>query len=454
MYKLTFRIIVFYLLLFSSPKLLDILLGSTATILELLLITLLWFYGCICVRSKLTKKERKNPDFFLIILILGLLLLFPTSLILRKIPITVIIYRIFPYFSFYPLIYLFIYLKRKSKLIKRILVFTILLCNITSLGIVYDFSGGLINTPFIGNRIVALEKESGTVQHKLRGGQRRGSFFIGGSTGVYPFLSLGILSSLILFHLEREKDKYIWQSIVNLFLVWLGCLFSLSRAPLFLATTLSLYCLSKFFLFSKLKKLQRRIIFIGLIFGFILVIPIIQEQLQQQLNRDTISILQSGLSPQEKANYKRYYAWYEGSLLFTDLDSWIGYGLGTSNLAVQHHKLLPRNQYRSHYESSIFSTFSEGGIIGLCILFFPFIIIIISSKSNPHKDIFLVWSAMLLLNLFAAPIYSYSSQIAYFMGMSLCVSLKPERQKLILMPSSMNMRDREARITREIIYKK
>lgn len=453
MYKLSFRIIILYLILFSAPKLLDIFFGNQATILELLLISLLWVYGFICVRSKLTKPEKKNPDTFLIIIVLGLFLLFLTSFLIRNIPLTVIIYRIFPYFSFYPLIYLFIYLKRKLKLIKKILIFTILLCNFTSLGIIYDFSGGLVNTPFIGSKIVSIEKQSDTTQHKLRGGQRRGAFFIGGSTGVYPFLSLGILSSVILFYLEAEKDKYLWQTIFSIFWLCLGCLFSLSRAPLFLAIILSIYTLLKLFVFSQFKKFQRKAIFISFALGLILFIPIIQAQLQQQLNTGAMNILKSGVSPEEQANYKRYLAWYQGSLLFTDLDSWLGYGLGTSNLAVKNNQLLARGQYRYHYESSLFSVFSEGGIIGLGLLFLPFMIIIWSSRHNPNKDVFIIWSFILLINLFAAPIYDYSSQIAYFMGMSLAVSLKPVKYRLILKLSETDATSQTVITSQKTIYK-
>lgn len=451
MYKITSQIITVYLILFSVPKLLDIVLGDSATILELFLIFFLWAYTFIFIHKKLTKKEKSKADLFLIIIFLCLFWLFIVSLFFRNIPLSVIIYRIISYCSFYPFIYLFIYLKRKLRLVKELLVITILLCNITSLGIIYDFSGELVNLPWIGNRIVILEKAEGTVQYKTRGGQRRGSFFIGGSTAVYPFLSLGIMSSLTLFYLEKERDKYLWIVMINLFLSWLGCLCSLSRAPLILMSFMSFYCLLKLFVLSKISLVKRKIFFILLIISVILAIPIIQYQLQQQINAKSLLILQSGLSTKEKSNYRRYTTWRKGSLLFTDLDSWIGYGLGTSNLAVKRNRMLDRHQYRHHYESSIFSAFSEGGIVALFLLFIPLLIIIFSYKSNFHKDIFVIWSFILILNLFVAPIYSYSSQIAYFMVTSLCLLMKLNSQQLILQKTVVSIKQEDLNNLKKII---
>ena len=425
MYKRTLRILIFYLIIFSSPILLDLLFPNFATLLELSLITLLWGYTWIFIRGKLNKKERKIPDFFLIFLVGCAMLSVIISLFIRDIPLTVTIYRIFPYFSFYTCVYLLAYLKRKYKLLKKLLICIIILSNIVSVGIIYDSLGGLVEFPILGERLVEWEQDSGVLQHKLRGGQRRGSFFIGGSTTVYPILSLGILSSMILFHLQGEKRKYLWGTILNLSLVWLGCFFSLSRTPLLLVTVIICYLILRFFLLSRKSKLQRKL-FISILCLLVLVAtPILQAKLYEKINAKAVNILSTGLSAEEIANYKRYYAWYQGVLLFTDPESYIGYGLGTSNLAVKNNKLLRYNQYNYHYESSIFSAFSEGGIVGLIVILLPFFIIIFCSRKTPHRDIYIVWSFLLVTNLFAAPIYGYPTQLAYFMGMSFCLVLKP-----------------------------
>ncbi|GAB4240141.1 MAG: hypothetical protein Kow0049_27900 [Stanieria sp.] len=430
MFSLTFKIIIFYLFFFSFPTLVDIFLSDSATLLEFFLILILWLYTWIIVRKKISKKEKKIPDFLLTILLFCIGFSGLISFLVREIPLTVVIYRSMPLVSFYPLVYLIIYLKRKYKLLKKVLIFTIILCNVISVGIIYDSLGGLVQTPLIGEKIVSLEKESGTLKNRLRGGQRRGSFFLGGSTSVYPFLSLGILCSLVLYKIEGEKRKYLWSSLPNLVMVCLGCFFSLSRAPLLLAITFSFYSILKIFVFSQRKIIERRILFTLLGLTILIITPIIQSQIYQQINEKAVNIVESGISAQDRSNYKRYLAWHKGLLLFTDTDAWIGYGLGTSNLAVKNNKLLNYSQYRYHYESSIFSTFSEGGILGIIVIFMPFIIIVWISRHNPDRDIYICWAILLLTNLFVAPILGNTSQFAYFLGMSLCVALKPVKYRI------------------------
>ena len=432
MYKRTLRILIFYLIIFSSPTLLDLFFPNFATFLELSLIALLWCYTWIFIRRKLNKKERKIPDFFLVFLVICSAISVIISFFIRDIPLTVIIYRLFTYFSFYPCVYLFAYIKRKYKLFKKLLIFIIVLSNIISVGIVYDSLGGLVRVPDLGQRLIKWEKKSGVIQNKLRGGQRRGSFFIGGSTSVYPILSLGILSSMILFNLEGEKRKYLWGTILNLSLVWLGCFFSLSRAPLLLVTAMICYLVLRFFLLSRKSNSQRKLFIAIFCLLFLLITPILQTKLYEKINTKAFNIISSGLSTGELANYKRYYAWYQGILLFTEPESYVGYGLGTSNVAVRKNKLLKYNQYNYHYESSILSAFSEGGIIGLIVILLPFIIIIICSKKTPNRDIFILWGFLLVINLCAAPIYGYPTQLAYFMGMSFCLVLKPSPRRVIL----------------------
>lgn len=442
MYKTTLRILIFYLIIFSSPTLLDLLFPSLATILELGLIALLWSYTWIFIRGKLNKKERKVPDFFLVLLTIFSVISVIISLFIRDIPLTVVIYRLFTYFSFYTCVYLFAYIKRKHKLFKKLLISIIILSNIISVGIIYDSLGGLVDIPVLGQRLVKWEQKSGILQNKLRGGQRRGSFFIGGSTSVYPILSLGILSSFILFNLEGEKRKYLWGAILNLSLVWLGCFFSLSRAPLLIATAMIAYLILRFFLLSRKSKTQRKVL-IGILLLLVLgTTPILQEKLYKKINAKAVNILSSGLSEKELANYKRYYAWYQGILLFTDSESYIGYGLGTSTVAVKNNKLLRYDQYNYHYESSIFSAFSEGGIVGLIVILLPFIIIICARKT-PNQDVFIVWGFLLVTNLCAAPIYGYPSQLAYFIGMSFCLVGKPTKSptRLIMVKQTVNSCD-------------
>lgn len=426
MQKLNFRIIVGYLLIFSSPTLVDVLFGGLATAIELGLLLGLWIYTLAIIQPKLKAKERKIPDILLLLIAVGSLIMLGVSWLVREIPLTVIVYRLFPGFSFFPFVYLLLYLRRRYKLVKKLLITIILLCNLIAVGIIVDSQGLLIEAPLIGEKIIQVEQDSASANFKLRGQQRRGAFFLGGSTTVYPFLSLGALSSLVLYKLERGKKRYFWFCLPSFLLVWLGCFFSLSRAPLFLASLFLLFCSWKLFMTGKEQTWQRKYILVVLLFSLFLTAPFINTNLTQSVSSKFTKVLDSGISPEESSNTARYYAWYEGSLLFTELDSWLGNGLGTSTLAVKHNKLLARGQYRFHYESAIFSIFSEGGTIGLLIFLIPFLLVICSSKYHPHSDIYLVWMATLLLNFFAAPIYGYSSQLAYFLGMSFCFASKPK----------------------------
>ncbi len=435
MYQKTLIILFFYLIIFSSPTLLDLAVPGMATFLELSLITFLWVYTWVFIRGKLKRKERKIPDFFLFSLGICSVTSVIISLFIREIPLFVVVYRLFNYFSFYPLVYFLAYLKRKHKLLKKLLVFIIILSNIISVGIILDSLGGLVEIPILGQRLVKWEQETGVLQNKLRGGQRRGAFLIGGSTSVYPILSLGILSSAILFNLEGERRKYLWGIGLNFSLVWLGCFFSLSRAPLLLATAMIGYLIARFFFLSNKSTSQRKL-FIGILCVIVLVAtPVLQSKLYEKINNKAVNILSSGLSAEELANYKRYYAWYQGILLFTDSESYIGYGLGTSTVAVRNNQLLRYNQYNDHYESAIISAFSEGGIVGLIVILMPLMIIVFCSKKTPNRDVYIIWVFLLVINLCAAPIYGYPSQLAYFMGMSFTLATKPVHSpiKLIML---------------------
>ena len=120
------------------------------------------------------------------------------------------------------------------------------------------------------------------------------------------------------------------------------------------------------FNFIRTKKELSRVvlIFMALVFCFFLLPKTID--IFPDIIRDKYLYL---FDRYESGNFGRYFGWTEGVALFKDPTRWLGVGLGTSNPRLSSLFAIP---YMGHYESSVFLTFSEGGVTALLLLLFPF----------------------------------------------------------------------------------
>ncbi len=429
MSKLALRLFIFYSIIFTSQKIIDLFFGNLAFSLKILLIFILWTIVFGLYWHKLENKERHLADKCLVLLTAMLVIASAVSFLIHQIPVLVIGYIALSYLSFYPLIYLIIFLKRKPKFFKKIIMFSIILYSLISIGIVYDAFGGLTKTPIIGERLVALEKEQKSKIYGYRGEQRRGSFLMESSTIVFPVLSTSFLAISVLNTSSLDKKRNIFSiSLITSTVIWLACFFSLSRTPLFLISAMIFCFFAKIAGIGTTKKLLRQIGFVTFIVTLLIASTQVQSYLYNQIDSSAVDAFNSGISSEDIANKKRFQAWGRGLELFTEeSEAWLGNGLGTSRVGLEKY-LGSKAEY--HYESSLLSSLSEAGIIGIFIEILPLLVVIYVVIYKRANNIFIVWALLFLVNLFAAPITAYSTMFARYLGMGLCIaSTIPERPK-------------------------
>jgi len=293
---------------------------------------------------------------------------------------------------------------------------------------VWDSQSGLINLPFLGDRLLQIRgsySEAAGVDASsgiFLGEQKRGSFLIGGSTSIYPIISVGCLSNVLFFRLFFKKESNPLLFMPTFLIIWVGAWFSLSRTPLLLTTIICIYGILNLSFTKKSMSLKNQLKILSLIIIPTFTIPIIQSIIFNNMSETAILRFDSFFSSESESNYLRYQSWEKGMNLFQQSDSWLGYGSGTSTIATR--KFIHSSLLRGHYESSIFSAFSENGLLGLLILLTPYIAIIILSLKTPNPGIFIVWSCLVVINLFSAPINGYNVVFPCFLVMALCFSLR------------------------------
>lgn len=334
-------------------------------------------------------------------------------------PIIATFYSGLTYLSFYPFIYLFLIIRKNPVLTKRILLIFAILCIFLALGVIYDTTVGLQNAPFVNSSMIAALSEFATIDEN---GQQRGSFFFPSSTAVYPFLSIGILSTILLSKLFRDK-KLNWLASLSIPIIWLGCFFTFSRAPLILCTIFSIYAFIELVLIDKSVKISQKVI---LIFVFVTLVGLfseIKDFLYEQAGSYQVGRFETTFSTGETGNYARLIGFKNGLKLFDLIEAWRGYGLGTSNTRMGQLYNFP---VRSHYESSIFLTFSEGGVVGLFARLLPLVVTFWLCQSTAVSRLFSVWMLLFFINLCLSPLIDgHSVQVAYFLAVSLCIAFAP-----------------------------
>jgi hypothetical protein len=421
--------------------LIDIFFGSLGTIIKVILSLLLWLITFLFVRNKLEARYIRVIDKILIALIVSMFFTVIAS-VYRGIPLIVILFNLFLTVAFYPLIYIFFYIRTRDLIFKNFLfyflLFLIILTDLTSLGIVWDSQGGLLDLPFIGDRLLQIQQDYSEAINldisasKLLGGQRRGAFFIGGSTSIYPLLSVGCLANVLFFTLFFKKPSLFW-AIPSFLIIWIGTFFSLSRTPLLLMSIMCIYGILNIHFSGKSKSLANQSKLLFATFSLALIIPLIQSIIFNYINQGAIERFTNFFSQESDGNIKRYSAWENGLMLFMEPDAWLGYGVGTSSFGGR--RLIYSSLLRHHYESSIFSAFSESGPFGLLILLLPYIAIINFSLKTPNTGIFIAWSCLVIINLFTAPINGYAIVFPCFLVLGLCFSLRFYSKKLKKSPS-------------------
>jgi hypothetical protein len=429
--KIVIVLLYVYTFLFFSPLLIDIFFGSLGTFVKISLALILWPIAFLFVRKKLELKYIKVIDKILIALLVFMSFTVIISFY-RGIPLIVILFGLFFPIAFYPLVYLFFYIRSKHSKFNHFLfyflLFLIILTDLIAIGIVWDSQGGLINLPFVGDRVLEIRgsySEAAGIDASsgiFLGEQKRGSFLIGGSTFVYPIISVGCLSNVLFFGIFFKQKSHPLLFTPTFLIIWIGAWFSLSRTPLLLTTIICVYGMFNLNFTKKFTSIENQLKFVFLIITTTFAVYLIQSMIFDYMSESAILRFESFFDSDTNSNRIRYNAWENGMNLFQQLDAWLGYGTGTSTTATR--RFMHSSLFQPHYESSIFSAFSENGTFGLLILLMPYIAIIILSLKTPNAGIFIVWSCLVVINLFSAPINGYAVIFPCFLVMALCFSLR------------------------------
>lgn len=422
---LAFLAVLINVFIFSSSLALNIIFTGYSSYVRLLLIVLLWAFTIFAVFYKkfLKAEELRLPNQMLYFLLCCMTIMLAISATVSEAPIIATFYSGLTYFSFYPLIYLLLIIRKNHVLTKRLLLIIVFLCVFLSLGLIYDGTIGLKNAPFVNSRIIAAIEEFNTVDGN---GQQRGGFFFGSATLVYPFLSIGILSIIILNKLFKDR-KLNWLAAWSIPVIWLGCFFTFSRAPLILGTLFSIYAFVELGLIDKNITMSQKSILILTFIILLFLAPEVKNLLFEQAGFYHIDRFESTFVESGTGNSLRFSAWKKGLELFDSMEAWRGYGLGSSNTRMGQ---LYNFKVRSHYESSIFLTFSEGGIFGLITRLYPLLLTFWISQNTILSRVICVWTLLFFVNLCVSPLIdSHSVQIAYFLAVSLCIAFAPLLKK-------------------------
>lgn len=420
--------IILSAMFFSSSLILNLFLGSYAGYFRVTLIVAINVISFYCVsRYRYVQQIYSVFNIGFEVIFFSCFTMIVFSAIIGQAPIIAIGYSLITYVSFYCLSYLTVILSNNTRLTKYLLIFLIILCLFLSMGILYDAIIGLVNIPFLGDKIQPILSEISTVDGT---GARRGGFFFGSATSVFPFLSMGTLSCVLLRHVFKS-DNEVFILFLSVVVIWLGYFFSYSRAPIILGSSFSIYAIFKVCFLPKEQKTlpfltSKSFISSILVIIFLLLLSTHFHKLVDFAGEYQINRLHQTTSLNDPGNSQRFQAWQLGIKQFENPDAWIGKGLGESNLRMKR-----KFDYlgQPQYESSILLTFAEGGIFGLIARLTPLFLILFSLRSSPLKFVFYLWSFLMFCNLFASPLINgHPVQYAYFLGMSLTAVLSTKKR--------------------------
>lgn len=246
---------------------------------------------------------------------------------------------------------------------------------------------------------------------------RRAAFLFGASTTVFQYLSFGLISFAILFFRRNGFSKPFW--LFSFLIISTSAIFLTgSSSNVFLYSLLAAFIL--LFLIRS-KGLGRKMRLLGpiLIMGS-LVPSILVAYVPQYL--DLLAKYQNVISSSTGGNNIRFLRWSQGLELFNNfrLESIVGHGLGSTLGMVK-----DGFDYSTHYESSFFQAYYEGGILGLLLRYVPLIYTLFALAKSPVRHdpkilLICVWLIFYAISTSVAPTAAaYHTQAIYFLACGL-----------------------------------
>ena len=251
-------------------------------------------------------------------------------------------------------------------------------------------------------------------------GIKRGDFTIG-STNVFITLSLGVIAIYLLVFKFRYSAL---KGISALIFIAMGMYASSSRASTILGFFLIMVIFLRFF---KNRNSFLSSFFLTLCVGGIFVIFIQIGVIN--LNTERLYRFENFISEDAEGNFKRYQAWSKGISMIGDINNVFGNGVGTTNPQTEILFGSPHLE-GGGFESSFFSRYYEGGIIGLFIFMFPFFATIFMFKSRMF-NILNLWMILMYFNFLIAPTaQGYPSNLIIYICLALCLLFKNFKYQL------------------------
>lgn len=279
-----------------------------------------------------------------------------------------------------------------------------------SLGLIFDY----FTDAFQG---LPRAEASNDLENLGLGSLRRASFLFGASTLVYPFLSFCFIGFLVSSaSLNRAKVIVYW------LLTSIAMGVTLSRAGI-----LCWFALSALMVLSLQGRLFTGRMFI--ILGFaIVVFDILIESVASLIFLQPDLVLErfsNPLAETDSSNSARFNLWLDGLKLFQARpELFVGFGLGSTMSQIPDGMPVA-----SHYESSLFQSMHEGGLVGLFIRYCPAGYAAVQLLKHPSAlkslkiRLYASWLVLFLIITTAAPTAgAYHNQLAYFYVCGLLIS--------------------------------
>ncbi|MGO9485287.1 MAG: O-antigen ligase family protein [Rhodomicrobium sp.] len=306
--------------------------------------------------------------------------------------------------------------KRRTQFLRL----TVALGVVSCLGLLLDYETGWFD-------FLPHQGGTGIDEQLALGDLRRASFLFAAPTVVYPFISFSLVAAAILVVL---RPGLISSSglILLLFIAPISIFFTGSRAQFFLAAG---------FAFAISIILIRQVtkgVLVSLILTFVLVFPaIVAAGIKVQtpdIPQLSMLIDRYGSGSFEKdaeGNDERYEEWARGLDLFVEAggEFFTGIGICSSCGMVDDGRIAT-----SHYESTLFQAFSEAGIVGLVVRFYPGVLAIIvliyrSRLEWKLRVILVLWFAFYFLSVGTSPTAGmYHTQFIYFTAVGLALQMR------------------------------
>jgi O-antigen ligase len=293
---------------------------------------------------------------------------------------------------------------------------------ISSVGLIIDSFTGFFN--FLPRTSDAENLDIG--RQIAFGYIKRASFLFGAPNAIFPFISFTLLASAILYVKKLKKSDVIY--FISLLILTLPAFFYTGSRSQFM---LILVLFSGIIIILTMDFLRTKS-FLLLILIFISVAVFFTAKYIES-DYQSLVLLEKYQNPFDEnadGNYHRFQRWNEGTDLFKNFDfhSLVGVGIGKSLGMVN-----DGDESITHYESSLFQAFSEGGYLGLILRYFPMfygLVKLVKYKANRPKEkqikkLFILWLCVYFASLFAAPIAAaYYTQMIYFIVIAFCIKFR------------------------------